>query len=258
MKNPERTAEVLFDNARDAVEGLSEKPAIKELLDFQAEFILSLADSALYAFSAHRDELVEKAYGLFLKGVEALDRRGLLINEPGLGLWLAPLKDLNPERGFSIDRRFSLLWEPKPTMVWTNRVVQLRNALHGRPARDPMRGLGYGIERTDRRFPVLLKAIRRLYELFPPYFDKAMELVFHEIEAGVEVSPLYIRNGSFAEIEELPEDLESTIINGKEVFYSSPSKKTVHFGLKSIELGEIDALYIKKGKRFLKIIREGF
>ncbi|WP_297490888.1 hypothetical protein [Thermococcus sp.] len=263
MDEWERTARVLLDNAREFLEGLRDKVRLGEvtletLFGVQSTFILGLGDASLYAFSTGRDDVVEDSYGLFLDGLSVLRVSHLLINEPGLGLWLAPLKNLNPERGFSIDKRFSLIGEPKPTMVWANRVVKLRNALHGRPVRDPLYSLGYGIGKGDRRFPVLLKAVRRLYGLFPPLFDEAVKLLLLEVEAGIDVEPLPIINGTIDEVRELPEDIEPAIIGGKEVFYSLSSKKKLHSGLGSIELGKIDALYVKRGKGFMKLTREGF
>ncbi len=263
MDEWERTAGVLLDNAREFLEELRDKLRLGEvtleaLFGVQSTFILGLGDASLYAFSTGRDDLVEDSYGLFLDALSVLRASHLLINEPELDLWLSPLKNLDPERGFSIDKRFSLLGEPKPTMVWANRVVKLRNALHGRPVRNPLYSIGYGIGKGDRRFPVLLKAVRRLYGLFPPLFDEAVELLLLEVEAGIDVDPLPIINGTIDEVGELPGGLEPAIIGGKEVFYSLSSKKKVHFGLGSIELGKIDALYVKRGRGFMKITREGF
>lgn len=255
-----RTARVLLDNAREFLEGLRDEVRLGEvtletLFGVQSTFVLGLGDASLYAFSAGRDDIVEDSYGLFLDGLSVLKAGHLLVSEPELDLWLSPLKDLDPERGFSIDRRFSLLGEPKPTMVWANRVVQLRNALHGRPVRDPLRGLGYGIGRTDRRFPVLLKAVRRLYTLYPAPMEEVARLLTLELSAGLDERPLECSDGTCDEITELPDvsGFRKTVSGEVELYYLIENSKGISSPWGSLSFGKAREIVVFSRKK-----RKGF
>ncbi len=262
----ERTARVLLANAREFLERLRDEVRLNEvtvasLLDVQSTFVLGLADASLYAFSIGRDETVESSYRLFLEGLDVLKAGHLFISEPELDLWLSPLRELNPERGFSLDRRFSLLGEPKPTMVWANRVVQLRNALHGKPVRDPLRSIGYGIDEDDRRFPVLLKTIRRLYTLYPAPIDETARLLALELSLGLDEKPLECSDGTCEAITELPDvsDFKKTVSGEIELYYLIENSKDISSPWGSLSVGsarEIVVFSRKKGKGFR--LREGF
>ena len=262
----ERTARVLLANAREFLERLRDEVRLNEvtlasLLDVQSTFVLGLADASLYAFSIGRDEIVESSYRLFLEGLDVLKAGHLLISEPELDLWLSPLRELNPERGFSLDRRFSLLGEPKPTMVWANRVVQLRNALHGKPVRDPLRSIGYGIDEDDRRFPVLLKTIRRLYTLYPAPIDETARFLALELGLGFDEKPLECSDGTCEAITELPDvsDFKKTVSGEIELYYLIENSKDISSPWGSLSVGsarEIVVFSRKKGKGFR--LREGF
>ncbi|AEO13956.1 hypothetical protein [Thermococcus sp. AM4] len=266
MDEWERTAKVLLANAREFLERLRDEVRLNEvtvasLLDIQSTFVLGLADASLYAFSIGRDEVVESSYRLFLEGLEVLKAGHLFISEPELDLWLSPLRDVNPERGFSLDRRFSLLGEPKPTMVWANRVVQLRNALHGKPVRDPLRSIGYGIDEGDRRFPVLLKAVRRLYTLYPAPIDETARLLALELGLGLDEKPLRCSDGTCEAITELPDvsSFRKTVSGDVELYYLIENSKGLHSPWGSLSVGsarEIVVFSRKKGKGFR--LREGF
>jgi len=260
MEDRKRTAKVLLDNAREFLEGLRDRVRFNEvtletLLDVQSVFILGLADASLYAFSIGHDEVVEDSYRLFLEGLEVLGADHLFISEPELDLWLSPLRNLNPERGFSLDRRFSLLGEPKPTMVWANRVVQLRNALHGKPVRDPMRNIGYGIDEGDRRFPVLLKAVRRLYSLYPAPVEDVARLLALELKMGLDEKPLKCSDGTCERIMNLPDvsSFRKTVSGYVEIYYSIESPKGLHSRWGSLSFGKAKEIVVfsrKRGKGF--------
>ncbi|KUH31683.1 hypothetical protein APY94_12120 [Thermococcus celericrescens] len=260
MDEWERTAKVLLDNAREFLERLRDEVRLNEvtlasLLEVQSTFVLGLADASLYAFPLGRDDVIEGSYRLFLEGLDVLKAGHLLVSEPELDLWLSPLRELNPERGFSLDRRFSLLSEPKPTMVWANRVVQLRNALHGRPVRDPLRSIGYGIDKGGRRFPVLLKAVRRLYTLYPASIDETARLLALELGEGLDGEPLECSDGTCEEIAELPDVLAfiKTVSGDVELYYLIENSKDLHSPWGSLSVGrarEIVVFSRKKGKGF--------
>lgn len=266
MEDWERTAKVLLANAREFLEMLRyevrlDEVTLESLLEVQSTFVLGLADASLYAFSLERDELVERAYRLFLEGLDVLKVGHLFINEPELDLWLSPLRDMDPEKGFSLDRRFSLLGEPKPTMVWANRVVKLRNALHGRPVKDPLRNIGYGIDENDRRFPALLRVVRRLYTLYPAPIDETARFLALELGIGLDEKPLECSDGTCEEIRELPDvsDFRKTVSGDLELYYLIENPKGINSPWGSVSVGrarEIVVFSKKKGKGFR--LREGF
>ncbi|WP_054840042.1 hypothetical protein [Thermococcus sp. JCM 11816] len=86
------------------------------------------------------DDVVEESYKIFREGYSLLKKNGLLVSNPDLDLQLGTLKNLDVERGFSLDRRLSMLGSPKEMQVWVNRIIKLRNALHGVFPRDPPLG----------------------------------------------------------------------------------------------------------------------
>ncbi|WP_297065054.1 hypothetical protein [Thermococcus sp.] len=260
MDDWERASKVLIDNAREFLERLRNEVRLNEvtlatLLEVQSTFVLGLADASLYAFSLYNDDDVELSYRLFLEGLNVLKAGHLFINEPELDLWLSPLKGLNPEKGFSLDRRFSLLGEPKPTMVWANRIVQLRNALHGRPVRDPLRNIGYGVGREDRRFPALLKAVRRLYKLYPAPIEEVARLLTLELSVGLDERPLECSDGTCDEITELPDvsGFRKTVSGEVELYYLIENSKGISSPWGSLSVGKAREIVVfsrKKGKGF--------
>ena len=260
MDEWERTAKVLLANARELLERLRDEVRLNEvtvasLLDVQSTFVLGLADASLYAFSMGLDDIVERSYRLFLEGLGVLKAGHLFISEPELDLWLSPLRNLNPERGFVLDRRLSLLGEPKPRMVWANRVVQLRNALHGKPVRDPLRSIGYGIDKSDRRFPVLLKAVRRLYTLYPAPIDETARLLAIELGLGMEENPIKCSDGTCEAITELPDvsAFRKTVLDDVEIYYLIENPKGLHSPWGSLSVGKAREIVVfsrKKGKGF--------
>ncbi|WP_238516191.1 hypothetical protein [Thermococcus gammatolerans] len=233
------------------------------LLDVQSTFVLGLSDLSLYSFALELDDLVEDSYTTFVRGYKVLRKNGLLINVPELGLQLGYLRDLNLSRGFSLDRRFSLLGEPLEIQVWVNRIIKLRNALHGDFPRDPFRELGYGVESGDRRFPVFLVALRRLYTMSPPEIESLSRLVHLEILEGLLPRPLPCRDGWCEVIECLKNSEGFTVVedNGDTVLlYRLEGERRLNFPWGSIKMGkpaEIVVFSRKMGKG-IRCIREGF
>ncbi|WP_297504139.1 hypothetical protein [Thermococcus sp.] len=167
-----RIAGLLLENAEETLkrfgESLNGGITLEGLLEVQSAVFLGLADAALYSFAARDEGSVRKAYSIFLRALDIVRLGNAYENVPEIDLQLNYLRDLDPERGFSLDRRLSTLGEPKPIQIWANRVIKLRNAVEGRPPRDPLHEIGYGIVETDRRFPALLSAVRRVYRINRP------------------------------------------------------------------------------------------
>ncbi|WP_054841473.1 hypothetical protein [Thermococcus peptonophilus] len=130
------------------------------------------------------DDVVEESYKFFREGYSLMKKNGLLVSNPDLDLQLGVLKNLDIKRGFSLDRRLSMLGSPKEIQVWVNRIIKLRNALHGVFPRDPLRELGYGMSKDDRKFPLLLKAVRRIYGMNPPTVEALSRLLYLEMKLG--------------------------------------------------------------------------
>ncbi len=258
-----RTARVLLENAEEALEkfekGLDEGITLEALLEVQSVVFLGLADAALYFFAAGDDEGVERVHSIFLRALDLVRLGNAYTNVPELDLQLGYLRGLNPERGFSLDRRFSALGEPKPIQVWANRVIKLRNALEGRPPRDPLHEIGYGIGPDDRRFPALLSAVRRIYGTYPPTLERLVELLTFEMKSGLDPGPLPCVNGECAEIRELP-DVSGFILvqsGGLEVYHRIPARKSLHSPWGTIEAGKSSETIIwsKEKKRGFRCVR---
>jgi hypothetical protein len=205
QEDVERTVRVLLGNARDMLQEIGEKIEkervnLSLLLDVQSLFVLGLSDVSLYSFALGLDDLVEEAYETFVEGYQLIKNAGLMVNNEDLDLQLGFLKNLDLKRGFSLDRRLSILGKPKAIQVWGNRIIKLRNALHGDPPRDPLREIGYGTEENDRKFPYLLRAVRRIYETAPPTVEEFSRLFYLEMLAGIEGTILPCRDGKCEEI----------------------------------------------------------
>ncbi|ASJ00686.1 hypothetical protein A3K92_03940 [Thermococcus gorgonarius] len=266
-KNEElrHSVEILERNARGLLRELEVRVNnngidLAFLLDVQSTFILGLSDLSLYSFALKLDDIVEKSYRTFVEGYELLRKNGLLVNIPELDLQLGYLRGLNVERGFSLDRRLSLLGEPKEIQVWVNRIIKLRNALHGNFPKDPLRELGYGIESKDRKFPVLLRALRRMYTMNPPGIEDLSRLVHLEIREGIVPKPLQCRDGRCEIITNLESTDGFTVVENNDdviLLYRFEDRKSLKSPWGSIEIGKpveiiVFSRKMKKGIRCSK------
>lgn len=265
LENIERTLQVLLDNARDVLRELKErtekgKVDILFLLDVQSSFILGLSDVSLYAFVLEREELVEEVYETFLEGYELMERNGLLVSDSELGLQMGVLKNLNAEQGFSLDRRLSILGSPKEIQVWVNRIIKLRNALHGVFPRDPLRELGYGMSKDDRKFPLLLKAVRRIYGMNPPTVEALSRLLYLEMELGLEPSKLPCRDGLCEEITSIGDVENFEVVSSGDVglYYRFKDKKHLDAPWGRLTMGEPVEIIVfsKEKKRGFRLVKE--
>ena len=251
---PLRTARTLLENAEDVLRRFErniDTLTLGFLLEIQSSVFLGLADAALYFFSAGDDDGVGRVYSTFLRALDLVRLGNAYTNVPELDLQLGYLRGLDPGRGFSLDRRLSGLGEPKPIQVWINRVIKLRNALEGRPPRDPLYEIGYGIGEDDRRFPVLLSAVRRLYLMEPPEFERLVELLTLEMKLGIEAPPIKCRGGECTEIDELPDVSGFTKLEsgGVDVYYRIPLRKSLHLPWGTIEAGKSSETIVWSGEK---------
>ncbi|ASJ17449.1 hypothetical protein A3L04_10395 [Thermococcus chitonophagus] len=181
------------------------------LLLLQSNVIKSLADASLIFFSNEEDEKVEKAYEEFLSVLEFLRDRNLFLGAGLLQLNL--LKNLNPTRGFSLDRRFG---RPREILIWSNRIVKPYLFLATKSPkyenfRDPLFNLGADISPQDRLFPYLVSSARRILEKTGAPWRIAGELMKWELFLGYLKGPLQCRDGYVKIIDSLPRILEGAL-----------------------------------------------
>jgi hypothetical protein len=254
------TARKFLENARIAfrelqVKTIQKKLTPEDLRDAQVSIFLNLADASLRFFLEGDAEGVDDCYVTFLEALLFLKDEDLLVNIPEVWVQLGALSNLDPEEGFSLDRRLSLLGEPKEIQVWANRVIKLRKALNGEPPREPLRELGYGITEGDRSFPLLLQAVRKIYEINPPGIEEFSTLLYLEMRLGREPTSLPCRDGRCEAISE-PEDVDNfeKIASGDvEVYYRFASVKRITSPWGSVNLGtpaEIVVFSRKKNRGF--------
>jgi hypothetical protein len=259
-------ARKFLENARIAfrelqVKSIQKRLTSEDLRDAQVGIFLNLADASLRFFLEGDTEGVEDCYVTFLEALLFLREEGLLVNIPEVGVQLGALSNLDPEEGFSLDRRLSLLGEPKEIQVWANRVIKLRKALNGEPLiREPLRELGYGTSEGDRRFPLLLQAVRKIYEMNPPGIEEFSTLLYLEMRLGLEPTPLPCRDGRCEEISELGnvENFEKAASGDVEVYYRFSSGKRVTSPWGSVNLGtpvEI-VVFSRKKNKGIRCVRE--
>ncbi|ASJ02821.1 hypothetical protein A3L09_05900 [Thermococcus profundus] len=264
LAEDERVPRVLLDSAREVLGQLRERVLNRTvdlglLLDVQSLFILGLSDASLYAFALRFDDLVEESYGIFREGYVLLKHNGLLVSDPELDLQLGMLKNLDVKRGFSLDRRLSMLGSPREIQVWVNRIIKLRNALYGVFPRDPLRELGYGMSKEDRKFPMLLKAVTRVYEMSPPTVEALAKLLYLEMELGLDPSKLPCRNGRCEEILSLGSVEGFEVVNSGDVelYYRFKEGKHLDSPWGRITMGEPVEIVIfsKEKKRGFRCVR---
>ncbi|MBP1912194.1 hypothetical protein [Thermococcus stetteri] len=264
MPDEERTARTLLANSRSVLNELRKRIAennvtLTFLLDIQSLFVLGLGDASLYAFALNLDDLVEEAYETFREGYSLLKENGLLVSNSDLDLQLGVLKNLDIERGFSLDRRLSMLGSPKEVQVWVNRIIKLRNALHGVFPRDPLRELGYGMSEDDRKFPLLLKAVRRIYGMNPPTVEALSRLLYLEMELGLEPSGLPCRDGLCEEITSVGsvENFEVISSGNIELYYRFEESKHLESPWGRLTMGEPVKIIVfsKEKKKGFRLVR---
>nr|WP_240922755.1 hypothetical protein [Thermococcus sp. Bubb.Bath] len=221
------------------VKSIQKKLTLEDLRDAQVGIFLNLADASLRFFLEGNSEGLDDCYVTFLEALLFLRDEGLLVSIPEVGVQLGALSNLDPEEGFSLDRRLSLLGEPKEIQVWANRVIKLRKALNGEPPREPLRELGYGTSEGDRRFPLLLKAARRIYEMNPPGIEEFSTLLYLEMRLGLEPTSILCRDGRCEEISKLVDvdNFEKVASGDVDVYYRFSSGKRVTSRWGSVNLG---------------------
>ncbi|MFA4663377.1 hypothetical protein [Pyrococcus kukulkanii] len=218
------------------------------LLLLQSNVIKSLADASLIFFSREEDEKVEKTYEEFLGVMEFLKDRDLFLGTGLLQLNL--LKNLNPSRGFSLDRRFG---RPREILVWSNRIVKPHLFLTTKSPRyeefkDPLFNLGADISPQDRLFPYLVSSVRRILEKTGAPWRVVGELMKWELFLGYLKDPLQCMDGYVKLIDSLPRILEGALS------YSLSDDVEVY------ELGPRSGLFIDVEKMvcFSKKLNRGF
>lgn len=265
MLDEERTARTLLENSKSVLNELKTRVSennvtLAFLLDIQSLFVLGLGDASLYAFALNMDDVVEESYKIFREGYFLLKKNGLLVSNPDLDLQLGTLKNLDVERGFSLDRRLSMLGSPKEIQVWVNRIIKLRNALHGVFPRDPLRELGYGMSKDDRKFPLLLKAVRRIYGMNPPTVEALSRLLYLEMELGLEPSKLPCRDGLCEEITSIGDVENFEVVSSGDVglYYRFKDKKHLDAPWGRLTMGEPVEIIVfsKEKKRGFRLVKE--
>jgi hypothetical protein len=265
LEDIERAVMVLLDNARGVLYELKERTEkgsvdFSLLLDVQAVFLLGLSDASLYAFALEHDELVEEAYETFVEGYQLIKDNGLMFNNEELDLQLGFLQNLDLKRGFSLDRRLSILGRPREIQVWVNRIIKLRNALHGSLPREPLREIGYRMEESDRRFPLLLRVVRRIYKMRSPSVEELSTLLYLEMKLDLEATSLPCRDGHCEEITEIGElsGFEKVVSGDIEVYYNFANGKRITSPWGQVNLGtpvEI-VVFSRRKNRGFRCLRE--
>ncbi|AFK22050.1 hypothetical protein [Pyrococcus sp. ST04] len=198
--------------AEETFQELSKKELnLEDLLTIQASVIKSLADSSLIFFSQEKDEKVLRAFSDFKDVLDLLRERNAFLG--GELLQLNMLKNIDLEKGFSLDRRFGI---PKEILVWANRIIKPRLFIVSKNRdykyfKDPMFSLGVDIEPTDRLFPYLVRSVRRIIEETGAPFRVVAELMKWELFLGDVKDPPRCFDGYVEVIRKLPRVFENAL-----------------------------------------------
>ncbi|MDI3476272.1 MAG: hypothetical protein PWQ95_2000 [Thermococcaceae archaeon] len=115
------------------------------------------------------------------------------------------------------------------------------------------------MDESDRRFPFLLRAVRKIYSMNPPTIEELSRLVYFEMRLGVESTPLSCRDGRCEEIKSLGnlEGFEVISSGDVELYYLFKEGKHLDSPWGRLTMGEPVEIIVfskekKKGFRLVK------